>query len=835
MQGVNRIVVLTMGLLGPVVWIATAETFANPTDWPCISEFSALNKKGFSTRIDGRETYGDWIEIHNPSQQSLNLDGWYLTDDPTELTHWRFPEIHLEAGGYVIVWASGLQEADHPENWPFVDDTGTYHTNFKLDSDGEYLALINLDLQVVHEYTDYQFKNNQWGYPPQDEGVTYGLCNEQHVYLPIPTPGQSNHSGCKEQSEAVVFSLSGGVFSESVILELSCASADADIYYTLDGSESITGQIDPSKMYTRPIMINESLEVKARVYEPNKLPGPVVSHSYFILSKEVASFSSNLPIVIVDTGLQSINENIYKLVNAMFVDTNDSGLAHATDSADFAGRCGLKIRGSTSTDYPKKQYALETWDLNNDDKNVSILGFPEESDWILYGPYDDGTLMRNYLSYMWSNRIGRYAVRCRFCEMFLNTGQGKISTNDYVGVYVFMEKIKRDANRVDIDSVDLAYTDAPDSFILKADRRDPGDSGFYTSRGTPHANWVAFNYVYPKEDKMTTAQRNAIKGYLEEFEDALYGPDFADPNLGYAKYIDVDSLIDHHILNEFTKNSDGLWLSTFIYKDTGGKLHMGPIWDLNFSLGGDDGWEGWNPIGWHGDAIGSNYWWWPRLFEDPSFRQKWIDRWYQLHKDLLSTDRLLMDIDDTAALLWETQQRNFERWPGVLGSYVWRNARGWEQRDTFQKEVDYMKDWLTTRLDWLKLRHPMPSGGDIHPQAPKFNLDGGDVPAGYEVTLSAPVGTIYYTLDGSDPSTFSVSSNESIPLVAEDAPKRVLVPTAPVSDSWREGSEPFDDTDWALVSGYPGGVGYENSSGYETYIGLDVGPQMYGISGSCYI
>ena len=90
---------------------------------------------------------------------------------------------------------------------------------------------------------------------------------------------------------------------------------------------------------------------------------------------------------------------------------------------------------------------------------------------------------------------------------------------------------------------------------------------------------------------MTTAQRNAIKGYLEEFEDALYGPDFADPNLGYAKYIDVDSFIDHHILNEFNKNSDGLWLSTFMYKDTDGKLHMGPIWDLNFSLGGDDGWE----------------------------------------------------------------------------------------------------------------------------------------------------------------------------------------------------------------------------------------------------
>ena len=116
---------------------------------------------------------------------------------------------------------------------------------------------------------------------------------------------------------------------------------------------------------------------------------------------------------------------------------------------------------------------------------------------------------------------------------------------------------------------------------------DPGDVGFLTSSGQRLA------YVDPKEEEITAPQAAWIKGYLDDFEAALYGANFADPVLGYAPYIDRGSFIDHHILVEVTKNIDGFRLSTFMYKDRNSKLHMGPIWDYNLSLGNANYLQGW--------------------------------------------------------------------------------------------------------------------------------------------------------------------------------------------------------------------------------------------------
>src|SRR5262249_30271990 len=276
------------------------------------------------------------------------------------------------------------------------------------------------------------------------------------------------------------------------------------------------------------------------------------------------------------------------------------------------------LRGSSSLGFAKKQYALETWDERRDDLDVSFLGLPAESDWILFGPYNDKTLLRNFLAYRFSNAIGRYAVRTRLGEMYLRTSTGEVTASDYVGVYVLMEKIKRGPDRVNVtellptDSVAPAVTGG---YILKKDRLDPGDSGFTTSSGQLLA------YVDPKESEITAPQAAYIQGYLNEFESVLYGPDFADPVDGHAKYIDVDSFIDHHILVEMTKNIDGFRLSTFMFKDREGKLNMGPVWDYDLTQGNADYLDGWIPTGWYHDLLaGYDYPWWGRLFEDPELQ-----------------------------------------------------------------------------------------------------------------------------------------------------------------------------------------------------------------------
>ena len=98
-----------------------------------ITEFMAINETGL---IDGDADRSDWIEIHNPTGAAINLNGWYLTDDGDVLTKWRCPSASIAAGGYLLVYASGKDLAN---------PSALLHTNFKLDGDGEYLALVRPD------------------------------------------------------------------------------------------------------------------------------------------------------------------------------------------------------------------------------------------------------------------------------------------------------------------------------------------------------------------------------------------------------------------------------------------------------------------------------------------------------------------------------------------------------------------------------------------------------------------------------------------------------------------------------------------------------------------
>jgi hypothetical protein len=435
--------------------------------------------------------------------------------------------------------------------------------------------------------------------------------------------------------------------------------------------------------------------------------------------------------------------------------------------------------------------------------------------------------MRNFLAYKWSNDIGRYAVRSRFIELFLNTGGGGVSMSDYVGVYILMEKIKQGENRVNITKLEPSDNAEPQisgGYIVKKDKLDPGDVTFNTSSGQ---NLI---YLEPNGIDITQEQMDWIKNYLNEFESVLYGPNFADPVNGYAGYIDVDSFIDHHILVELTKNIDGFRLSTYMFKDRGGKLNMGPVWDYNLSLGNANYLEGWKPDGWYYSLLSNTeYPWWRRLFEDPLFRLRYADRWYGLRKNLFDTGLLLQGIDDIVELLSEAHVRNFDRW-SILGSYIWPN---WFIAQTYQEEIDWMKGWLEERLTWMDTQ----IGTEFAAAAPIFSQQGGEISAGDTLSMTSlgrsPI--IYYTLDGSDPrlTTISLPSNISTTLVAENSFKRVFVPTG-ATDGWKS-DERFDDSSWLACVGDPGGVGYSRFSGYTHLIGLDVSDKMLRRNATCYI
>ncbi len=431
-----------------------------------------------------------------------------------------------------------------------------------------------------------------------------------------------------------------------------------------------------------------------------------------------ADLESNLPLVWIDTHGVDVDSDefwdeddtrAWVPVTATFVDLGADGLARLDDPPAWSGRGGLHVRGnSTAEEYVKKSYAFETWDDSGADVDVSLLGLPAEEDWVLYGPFSDKALMRNHLMYTWSRDVGRYAARTVFVELWVDTGgDGLDMEDDYRGVYVFMEKIKRDSGRVDIAGLDPGDAVEPDisgGYLLKKDWVD--EERPETFLVTDHYEDVIL-FVDPDPDEITAAQRDWITGYLNGFEDALSGPGFGDPDEGYAPYIDVGSFVDHHLLVELGRNVDGYVLSTFLHKDREGPLTMGPIWDYNGALGNADYFEAWETEGWHSDNPNfpednpTAYEWYGRLFEDPGFRARYAERWAELRGGALATGALLAEVDRVAALLDQgASERNFERWE-VLGEYVWPNDEGCEDRESYAEEVDYLKAWIEDRARWM--------------------------------------------------------------------------------------------------------------------------------------
>lgn len=418
-----------------------------------------------------------------------------------------------------------------------------------------------------------------------------------------------------------------------------------------------------------------------------------------VFSKNSEFVSSNLPIIIIDTHGQTIQDEVRILADMGIID-NGEGQRNQVDDPfnDYNGIIAIELRGTTSKWFPKQPYRFETQNIQGDNLNISLLGMPKENDWVLYNPYSDKSLIRNVMAYKISNDLGRYASRTRFCELILN--------GDYKGVYVLMEKIKRDKNRVDIsemDHDDVAGDALTGGYIIKIDKL----SGKLVDGWDSESNHVYYQYHYPKADEINEQQKVYIQNFMNEFESVMQTIDYDDPVHGYAKYINLDSFVDYFIVNEVCRNIDGYRLSTFMYKDRdskGGKLIFGPVWDFNLSFGNADYYDGFNPNGWNLDLL---MWqsahdfhppyWMKTLREDETFKGKLYQRWQALRREELDLDSLLAEIDFLAGFLDEAQQRNFERWP-ILGEHVWPNAF---IGDTYQEEIDFMKTWLEERIVWM--------------------------------------------------------------------------------------------------------------------------------------
>lgn len=408
------------------------------------------------------------------------------------------------------------------------------------------------------------------------------------------------------------------------------------------------------------------------------------------------NFTSNLPIIVLHADGQDIPSYRSSLMRAQFFDV-DSSTKRASLGTNSAhdGQVQIHVRGSSSQRLPKSSFTLHTVENETNQVKVPLLGMPKEEDWVLYAPFEDKTLIRDVLAFELARRSGHYAPRTRFVELFITGAPGRVSMSDYVGVYVLIEKIKRGPSRVNIAKLESQATEAPaisGGYIVKRDHKERGEPQFNTSHGGPYF------FVYPDARKITRAQRSWLANHFNEFESALYGPDFADSTVGYAAYLDVESFIDAHWLIEMSKNVDGFRYSAFITKDRGGKLKTEPPWDWNRSFGNANYYGGWQPEGWYWTRLRSNeISWYQRLREDPEFVRRCNARWAELRRDAFEPQKILQLVDSLASQLGEAKDRNFQRWP-ILGQQVTCNHF---VGDSYEEEVAWMKKWIVRRVAWI--------------------------------------------------------------------------------------------------------------------------------------
>ena len=408
---------------------------------------------------------------------------------------------------------------------------------------------------------------------------------------------------------------------------------------------------------------------------------------------------TSLPIIVLETENVTIPNEPNIPGRIKVIQDEGGGMNVYPGPLSFESNMEIEVRGSSSQGFPKKSYSFETQDEKGDDLETELLGLPEEEDWILYAPYTDKSFLRDALTYYLGRAMGGYAPRTVACELVIN--------DDYQGVYWLEEKIKRDKNRVDIKKLnpeDTLGNAVTGGYILKVDR-DDGEGSYFVSNheGTFEAEEIRVVYEEPEGPDLHQKQRDYIQSFFHAFEDALYGDDFTDPQLGYRRYLDIESVIDYFIVCELGNNVDAYRLSTFFYKDRDSEdslMHMGPLWDFNLAYGNADYCNGQHTFGWayeNSGSCGNTPRWWPRFLEDPYFRDRLRCRYDSLRNTVLSTGSVLGWLDQQAQLLSGPSQPNYDRWP-ILGMYIWPN---YFIGETYDAEVNYMKLWVNQRLQWL--------------------------------------------------------------------------------------------------------------------------------------
>jgi hypothetical protein len=728
---------------------------------PLITEFVAANEGGLR---DGYEHAPDWIEIFNPLDTSIDLAGYRLTDNASQLDRWTFPSRNLDPHTYMIVFATGDDVAAAP------DPAGYLHTNFKLDRDGGFLALVSPSGEIVSQYG-----STSQPYPQQLVNTSYGTSPNDGTpasigYMIQSTPGEENVPANQVLADFVRdtnFSVDRGFFDQPFQVEITTATAGATIRYTLDGSapSSVTGDV-----YSGALTVSRTTILRAIAFKEGYVPTNVDTVSYLFLNDVLTQDGAGLPPTwgtftfgseeavqgdpvpanyevdpevvndprYSDTILSDLRslptvslvlapDDLWSEETGIYSNTLQEGVAWerpgsiellgSDGSSQFQIDAGVRIHGG----FGRREAATAKHSFRLFFKGIygaSTLEYP----WFGEGhvsEFDTIVLRANY-NYSWArgNRTGTqtgkdYTVVNDRWAAVAQTEMGGLSPE---GTYVHLY-------------VNGLYwgiynpTERPDASFQASHRGgDPGQYDVQNHEGLVDGDSAAW-----------TQLRRAVRANPLDMS-------------AVEALLDVDNFIDYMILNQFGGNTD--WPTNNWYasrRRVEGEKWQFHTWDAEFFFVDPNA----NRVSsLEASGPGEIY---MQLMESDEFRLRYADRIQQhfFNGGVLTPENNVRRLDELAAIVDRAVVGESARWGDA-----WKN----QVEPARTRDDDWLPRLEVLRTEYFPARNTTVLAQfrrrDLYPQldAPQLSQHGGAIDPGQTVTLSHPSGApIYFTQDGSDP------------------------------------------------------------------------------------
>ncbi len=825
-------------------------TDANETAIPLvINELMASNSSNIR---DPQNQYDDWIEIHNFGIDSIDVGGMYLTDNMTIPTKWRIPDnkpslTRIPAGGYLLIWADND-----------TADAGL-HTNFKLNTDGEEIGLFDSDgITLIDRII----------YPTQTTDISYGRfpdAGDDFRFFASPSPAARNDGAYSGHVADLEFSHHRGFYDSSFSVTIATETEDAIIYYTLDGSKpyevdergSINGMV-----YTQAIPIMTTTTLRAIAVKSGFKSTKVEAHSYIFLDHVIRQTGAGLPNTWGHAGAdyamdpEVVNNSAYrntikddlKAVPTISLVMPMKDWFDRNSNPEIGGIYANPSWEDTAGDLAERAVSVEFFDPATSEQfhinaAVRMAGGTSTNPW----------------------KMDKLSMRLKFVSQFGSTklkfpvfGDDATDEFDTLVLDARMNNSWAYGGGVGVSRPGMGQRDIAqytrDQFVADIQNAMSGYGphgrhihlylnglywGLYWLHERPDEHFAAA-YLGGDDDDYDVLKHNpgtVINGSASEynrmFNTANAGLRFNEQYESIQQVLDVPNLIDYVITNYYVGNTDWAhqnWYATFNRVDPDGRWRY-HSWDAEHVMEGlNDNVTGRNDSG---GPTGL----YRRLTDNVEYLMLFADHVHRhfFNNGVLTPGRatdlyqIRLDDVDRAVVGESARWGDNHRSTPYTRNVEWIRERNWLLSEYFQQRTSIVLNQFKSR------------GWYPNVEAPMFYINssykhGGLISTRDPFSMRASTGTIWYTLDGTDPRQTATLSGDGTrtTLVAENADKRVFVPTGYIGGDWKDGGF-YNDSSWMECTGSPGGVGYEHSSGYQDFISLGLQELMYGRTTSCYI